>query len=122
MSSTARRLLALFGVLALVVVPGCGGEEEPQPAEEPRETVDPLPKLRQGWKPYVNHRIGFAMGVAPGWSARETGTSTLLRSPDRLVAVSVSADRTDAALAVPLDEFAADAAAALDGYHDLDTD
>jgi hypothetical protein len=110
--------LASVGVCAALAA--CDDEDE-QPAqpERPRETVDHLPKLPDGWKPYVDRRIGVAIGRAPGWRARSRGGTVLLRSPDHLVAVSISADRTLEATGFPLDEYVVQAAEALPGYRKL---
>jgi hypothetical protein len=42
----------------------------------------------------VNRRAGFSVGLPPGWVARGTGGSTLVRSGDRRLAISISADRS----------------------------
>jgi len=114
-----RRLSALVLLLILVFMAGCGSDG-PEPSQDPPETVDELPELPRGWEPYVNHRAGFALGRPPGWKAKAAGSSTLLTSPDRLVAVSVSADRTNEAIDFPLDAYATGAVEALDGFEDLD--
>ena len=102
--------LVLAGMAALAA--GCGSDD-PEPAQRRAETVDELPKLPPGWTSYVNHRVGFAIGRAPGWRPRRHGTATLLTSPDRLVAVSISADRTSEAIEFPLDDYAEQATEAL---------
>lgn len=58
-------------------------------------------------------RAGYSLGIPPGWRAQDRGASTLIRAPDHLVAVSIAADRTADALAVPADQFAAQVLAAL---------
>jgi hypothetical protein len=108
-------IVALVGLIGLL---GCG-DDEPAPPEHRTETVDKLPKLPPGWHEYVNHRAGFALGRAPGWRAKRDGGGSLLRSPDRLVAISISADRTREAIEFPLGEYALEAAKALPGFHDL---
>ncbi len=110
---------ALVAVIGLFGAIGCGDDELKPPQQRP-ETVDKLPKLAPGWHEYVNHRAGFAIGRPPGWRADRRGTSTLLMSPDRLVAVSISADRTSEAIEFPLGEYARQAAEALPGFEDLD--
>jgi hypothetical protein len=42
----------------------------------------------------VNPRAGFSLGIPPGWTARGTAGATLVRSGDRLLAVSIAADRS----------------------------
>ena len=120
MRSAPNRALAwLAAFCAAVAVGACGEDDEPAPPERPRETVDRLPELPTGWKPYVNRRVGFAMGMPPGWRAAHRGASTLLRSPDRLVAVSISADRTLEAVEFGLDDYVEQAAEALPRFERL---
>lgn len=114
-----RQSAALVLLLAVVCGGGCAGGD-PEPRQAPPETVDELPKLPAGWHEYVNHRAGFAIGRPPGWSARRRGASTLLRSPDRLVAISISADRTTAAIEFPLGDYALEATEALAGFKELE--
>ena len=72
------------------------------------ETADPLPKLPRRWTVEINRGSGFAVGVPPAWRAKSTAQqATLIHSPDRRVAVSISADRTDEALEAPLTDLAA---------------
>jgi hypothetical protein len=106
---------------ALVAAAGCGGDDGSEAeAPEPRaETVDPLPKLPAGWNRHVNHRDGFAIGLPPGWKAERRPKATLLRSPDRLVAVSISADRASEALEISLQDYASQVVEALRGFEHL---
>jgi hypothetical protein len=101
----ASLVAVLISVLALLLA-GCDVAERDEPAPAPRETADPLPKLPKRWSRHVNRRLGFAIGVPPRWSAGDRRRSSLFRSPDRLVAVSVSADRTEGGLSLPIEEFA----------------
>jgi hypothetical protein len=94
-------------VLLIGFAGGCGdGSDGPDSSRPVTETVDPVPKLPRGWKPHVNRDGGFALGVPPGWSARAHGAHSELRSPDRLVAISIAADRSEETLAIPLPELA----------------
>jgi hypothetical protein len=112
---------ALVAFAALAAFAGCGGDE-PEPPQSPVETVDKLPSLPAGWHQYVNHRAGFAIGRPPGWRAKRRGQSTLLRSPDHLVAVSIAADRTAEAVEFPLAEYARRAVKALPHVKRLEID
>jgi hypothetical protein len=110
-------VVGLAGALALV---GCGGGDSststPAATTTATETPQKLPKLPSGWHAYVDHRIGYAVGLAPGWTATTRADSALIRSPDRLVAISVAADRTSEALTLPLPDFATRVLSALAGF------
>jgi hypothetical protein len=109
-------MLAILAVLLLSPA-GCGEDAEPGQPPPPRaETPHQVPDLPAGWEVHVTRGGGFALGVPPGWTVRERGTSTLIRSPDRLVAVSIVPDRTREAVEIPLGEFARRTLTALPGY------
>jgi hypothetical protein len=108
-----RPALGFLCLLAALAVLFACGSDDPEPRERPPETVDKLPKLPNGWHEYVNRRAGFAIGRPPGWRAERKGPATLLRSPDQLVAISISADRTTEAVEFPLAEYARGAVKAL---------
>ena len=90
------RVLAA-GAIALLATTGCGGEDEfegsPDPATERTDRpADPPP----GFRVFVNRRAGFSLSVPRDWAARTRRSATLLRSRDRLLAVTVAADRSSA--------------------------
>lgn len=100
--------------LAVAVVAGCGGTKlHPHTTPESAQPPAPLPA---GWHHYRDYVSGFSLGVPPGWHARRQGDAFRVGSPDRLVAVSVTADRTGDTLAVPLDRLAQASIAGLPGY------
>ena len=116
------RATALF-VAALIAGPvgaGCGDEDEftgsPNPA---RERSDPPAKPPAGWRTFKNPRAGFTLSVPPGWPARARGSATLIRSTDRLVAVTVAADRSEAARTLPPRRYALRTFRALPGFRRL---
>lgn len=110
-------LTALSAVAALTLAAqGCSddssGTTNSKPA--PEATADRLPELPQGWEKFESGG-GFALGLPPGWQHdRLSGDlGAVFTSPDGLVTVSVTADRTSGALALPLDQYARRTAAAL---------
>ena len=82
-----------------------------QKVEKP-ESVGGLPT---GWTVERNPQQGFSIGAPPGWrvggdclpGGADVPSVTILCSPDKLVTLSVSADRTNEALEVDPSEFAA---------------
>jgi hypothetical protein len=111
---------AALAVIVSFVAGGCGGGgATTTEAPAPRETVDKPPLLPRGWNLLVNRSDGFSIGLPPGWRDIARGPGSLIRSPDHLVAVSLTADRTNEALEAPLDGFAADAIANLPGFAQL---
>jgi hypothetical protein len=117
-----RPKAALAAVVVAAVLAGCGdsGDDETTtttpPAPPPRETIDHVPKLPGSWHKYVNERGGFALGLPRGWKASSNAGTALVRSFDRLVAISIAPDRRREALDDPLDEVADVTAAALTGF------
>jgi hypothetical protein len=113
-------LPALLVALALAGCDGSDDEPQPQPAPPPppppKETVHQLPKLPDDWERHVNRAGGFAFGVPRGWKVSDRGDGSLIRSFDRLVAVSIVPDRSDGALEIPVDQYATRAAEALPGF------
>lgn len=111
----------LVSLVAAVALAACGSDD-PAPTTTTREaeTAEVLPELPRGWNPYVNRAAGFSLGRPPGWEASEEGRATLFRSPDELVAMTISADRTDEAQELPLKEFATRTFSALSGLKEIE--
>ena len=76
-----------------LVASGCVGGDEP--AERLSERAHPPAKPPAGWRTVRNDAAGFSVAVPRSWSARTKGEVTLVRSRDRLVAVTVVADRSE---------------------------
>lgn len=113
-----RRQATLAALTLVAALAACGSEDEPQPPEVERqpETVDELPKLPRGFEPDMSRINGLAQGRPPGWKATEKGVATFLIAPDKLVVMSLSADRSDEALAGDLETLAVRTFGALEGY------
>jgi hypothetical protein len=86
------------------------------PPQRHKESGDPLPKLGRGWKATRSRSGGFALGRPPGWEPERSASALTILAPDRLVAVSVSSDRTTDGLAIGPASFAARTAKSLPGY------
>jgi hypothetical protein len=117
------RGIACASAALVVAIAGCdddsgNAETTTTPAPRPEETFQNVPDLPPGWKVHVNRSGGFALGLPPGWKASNRGSATGVRSFDRLVAVSVTPDRTAEGLAIPIVDFASRTLAALPGFED----
>lgn len=108
--------IALTGALGALGIAACGERDEPEPitTTPPVERAEKVPKLRQKWKVERNGKHGFALGVPPGWHrgrkkchVRDVSpAATVLCSPDRLLTLTITADRTDEALELATANFA----------------
>jgi hypothetical protein len=111
------------GALAalLVALAGCDDDSDEATtttttAPRPTETFQKVPDLPPGWKVHANRPGGFALGVPPGWKPNDRQASTRVRSFDRLVAVSITPDRTAEGIEIPLEDFATRTLTALPGF------
>jgi hypothetical protein len=100
-----RAYSCLFAVaFAAVAIAACGSDAATEDGEAPDESSRPVPELPRGWKVDSNSGGGFALGVPPGWRAERDGIRTRLTSPDELVGISVTPDRSDEPLETDLEE------------------
>ncbi len=108
-ASVLALALAMVGMGA-----SCGGPEAEEPPARPPESAESVPELPPGWTQLENEAQGFALGVPPGWrrggdclgGATEPDPTTTLCSPDRLVTLRISSDRTNEALELSPGKFA----------------
>ena len=118
----ATTLLATGLMVAMGGV-GCGEEDDftgsPDPATE---RSDPPGKPPAGWRTFANRRAGFTVSVPPGWPARARKSATLIRSSDRLLAITVAADRSESARTTRQREYATRTFRALPGFQRLRPD
>jgi hypothetical protein len=83
-----------LGVIALLMLAaGCGGEGD---TSAPTERADAPVKPPKGWRTVTNERAGFTIAAPHDWTARPLKATTLIRSDDRLVVMTLAADRGDA--------------------------
>ncbi|CAN5598131.1 hypothetical protein BH10ACT11_BH10ACT11_03140 [soil metagenome] len=122
--SPAQLISAALAALALLAA-GCGSGSDGSTTTSTstktvtlrtKESADPLPKLDRGWVVVRSRSGGFVLGRPPGWEPERSGSSLTLLAPDRLVAVTVSADRSPSGLAIAPSDFAVRTAKSLAGY------
>jgi hypothetical protein len=113
-----RTILATAVAALALALTACGSDDEPQPPEIERqpETAQELPNLPRGFEPEISRTNGLVFGRPPGWSVSEEGVATQLTAPDQLVVMSLTADRTDEALAGDPATLATRTFSALQGY------
>ena len=97
--------IACLGAVAVIELRS-DDENSVEPPAPPPETSDPLPPLPRGWTETANGAGGFALGVPPGWSAKEVAAKTTLKAPGSVVVARITADRTDEALEAELADYA----------------
>ncbi|MDX6669055.1 MAG: hypothetical protein QOK04_2435 [Solirubrobacteraceae bacterium] len=110
--------------LACAALPGgCGNDSVPTSSapKAPAETRDTPPKLPRGWRRVVNPRAGFSVGIPPAWSARGAAGTTLVRSSDRALALTVTADRSEDGRESDPKQYAARLVSQLPRYRKLQT-
>lgn len=116
-AAAARSRSAVIAALAgaALLAGGCGSGSEEAPSQpRPPEKAESVGGLPPGWTVAEDAAQGFALGAPPGWreggdclkAGGEPGNVTVLCSPDKLVTLSVSADRTNEALELEPGEFA----------------
>jgi hypothetical protein len=121
--AATRPILGVVVALA-VAMAGCDDDSDDSetttttPAPRPKETFQKVPDLPPGWTVHANRRGGFALGLPPGWEADDRRTATRVRSFDRLVAVSITPDRTAEGLAIGIEDFASQTVGALRGFEE----
>ena len=112
--------LLVAAPIALGAAVGCGEEDEfagsPDPASERN---DPPAKPPPGWHTFANRRAGFTVSVPPGWATQARKSASLIRSGDRLLAVTVAADRSEAGRTTGPRQYAKRAFTALPGFMKL---
>ena len=93
----------LAALLVSLALAGCDdsderAEPEPPPPPPPKETIDHLGGLPDDFEGWVNRAGGFAFAAPRGWKVDDRAKGSLVRSFDRLVALSIVPDRSSEAL------------------------
>jgi hypothetical protein len=126
------RPIALSGALAALAaaILGCGGSTTTVVSTTTiRETPDSVPKLPKPWRAPRARGQGLAFGVPPEWvvggpclgdankkkgKTGKTAHAVVICSPNRLTTVSITADRSQKAMALTPEAFAQRTVQALD--------
>jgi hypothetical protein len=111
--------LLLAAACTALAAAGCGEEEEPGAPDPASERSDPPATPPPGWRTFANRRAGFTLSVPPGWPARTRKSATLIRSSDRLMAITVAADRSESGRTTRPPEYARRTFRALPGFKRL---
>lgn len=110
MSALSRTLPLL---VALLVAAGCGGHQTSKFSGQPS---DPPAKPPRGWKTAGNREAGFSLSVPRSWTGGVEGTATLIRSKDRLLVITIAADRGEQGRKLTASDYAHRTMAALPGF------
>jgi hypothetical protein len=89
-----RIAAALIAALALLPA-ACGGDDEHEIGTARVEQADAPADPGPGWHTVRNRPAGFTVSVPNSWTDTETRERTVIRSDDHLVAIPISADRSE---------------------------
>ena len=105
--------------LAAVALAACGSAERKPPPNPQDEPTDRAAKPPAGWRTVTNRAAGFTVAVPPRWTARKRRAATLIRSEDRLLALTIAADRSRPGRETPARDYASRALQSLPGFRGL---
>ena len=98
------------------MVAGCGDPPADHRPPASGETVDAPARLPRGWHRLLDARIGFTLALPRGWSSQPGTNATRVTSPDRRLALSLSADRGSDGRSDRPDDYVRQTVANLTGY------
>ena len=117
-----RAIALLLAAAAALGAIGCNDDDEFSDSPDPAtERSDRPAKPPAGWHTVANRRAGFTLSVPPGWATRTRKGATLIRSSDRLVAITVAADRSEDGRTTRPRQYARRTFRALPGFRKLRT-
>ena len=117
MRATGILACALAGAASLG---GCGDDTASPGSPDPQtERIDRAAPPPSGWRTVSNRVAGFTLSVPADWSVRKRESATLIRSDDRVLAVTVAADRSEPGRTTPAARYAREAFDAMPGFRRL---
>ena len=99
----SRRSRTLPVLAALLLAAGCGGGDD---TKTEKEHADAPARPPSGWKTVRNRAAGFTLSVPKSWTARVKSAATVIRSKDKLLVITVAADRGDEAQELSAGDYA----------------
>ena len=111
-------LRTLAALTALLLLPAACDDEEPgrDGGRDGAESFERPARLPTGWRSVRNPVAGFTIAAPKTWPADTRRRSTFLRSEDRLVAITVAADRSAAGRELRPAEYARQTLKSLPGF------
>jgi hypothetical protein len=108
-----------LAALAAAVLAACGSDERKPPPNPQDEPADHAAKPPSGWRTVTNRAAGFTVAAPRRWPAEKRRAATLIRSDDRLLAVTIAADRSEAGRETAAHAYAQRAFESLPGFRGL---
>lgn len=112
--SAPVRVVCALAALALLAS-GCDGDADDDRRTE-SEPVDAPALPPVGWRTVRNAAAGFTVSAPRRWTVATERGSTLIRSDDRLVSVTISADRSEPGRELDAARYARETIRSLPGF------
>lgn len=111
-------LRTLTAMTALLLLPaGCDDEERGEAGgRDGAETIERPARPPPGWRTVRNPVAGFAIAAPKTWPAETSRKTTFLRSKDRLVSITLAADRSAAGRELSPTDYARQTMRSLPGF------
>ena len=90
------RTLAALAALAVVPAACADDDGDGDRTSTGKETIERPPRPPPGWRTVRNPVAGFTIAAPKRWPADVTRRATFIRSDDRLVSITIAADRSAA--------------------------
>lgn len=112
--SLLPRTLAALAALALLPA-ACGGDDDKGDSSRPKASARPV-EPPPGWRTVRNRAVGLTVAAPKRWPADNSRRTTLIRSDDQLVSITIAADRGASGRRLPPARYARRTLASLPGF------